>query len=183
MSTISIYTIQKGDRFGKLEVLDSFKDTKNRRTMFKCVCDCGNIKNASARNLQRGSTTHCGCSRNTSNLGLPDGVAALNALISTYKSNAKRKGYEFNLTDEDMIALFNGNCFFCGEPPTKIFKKKNIKSSYTYNGIDRIDSSKGYTIDNTNSCCTVCNYLKSNKTNEEFLNKVIEIAENHKRKD
>ena len=38
----------------------------------------------------------------------------------------------------------------------------------TYNGIDRIDSTKGYFNDNVVSCCKVCNRAKSNLSLEDF---------------
>jgi hypothetical protein len=31
---------------------------------------------------------------------------------------------------------------------------------YTYNGIDRVDNSKGYTPENTVPCCKICNKIK-----------------------
>lgn len=163
-------SIKVGDTFGKLTVTSVYRDVKNSRYMTVCTCACGVVKpNVSFRNLQRGSATHCGCSTDYSNMGLPSGEAALNSLITSYQSNAKTKKLEFSLTKEQCIALFQSNCYFCGQVPSEVFNKKGLKGSYTYSGIDRIDSSKGYNVDNTNSCCTACNFLKGNRTNEQFL--------------
>lgn len=172
-------TIRKNDRFGKLVITDISRDVKNRRTMFDCVCDCGNTKTVSARNLQRGATTHCGCDRDYSNYGLPEGESLFNALFTNYKQNAKHKNLTFTLTKEETKNLFESNCYFCGTAPEKEFTKKNLKGSFTYNGIDRIDSSKGYTKNNVNPCCESCNFLKGNRSNEEFLSLVKKIASNH----
>ena len=40
------------------------------------------------------------------------------------------------------------------------------------NGIDRINSDKGYTIDNCVPCCAQCNHMKLDYTTEEFLTKI-----------
>jgi len=172
-------SIKPGDRFGKLVVQQLERDGKNRRYMAQCICDCGQVKLTAVRNLQRGSTTHCGCDRDYSNLGLPEGVSLTNSLVQSYKSNAKAKSLEFTLTDEECKSLFKGSCYFCGQPPSDIYTRKGAKGSLTFTGIDRIDSSKGYVRDNVDSCCTACNYLKGNRSNEQFLNHIRKICKHH----
>lgn len=49
-----------GKRFGRLVVLEK-APSKNKRTMWKCQCDCGTIKNISAIGLVKGTTKSCGC--------------------------------------------------------------------------------------------------------------------------
>lgn len=51
------------------------------------------------------------------------------------------------------------------------------------NGIDRVDSSIGYTIQNSVPCCKICNYAKHNLTLEEFtlwLDRLVEFRTNLK---
>ena len=43
------------------------------------------------------------------------------------------------------------------------------------NGIDRIDSSKGYVFDNCVPCCKHCNIMKMTMTIDEFINKIKKI--------
>jgi 5-methylcytosine-specific restriction endonuclease McrA len=43
------------------------------------------------------------------------------------------------------------------------------------NGIDRIDSNKGYTMDNCVSCCWTCNRMKGNMTQQNFLEHISKI--------
>lgn len=45
-------------------------------------------------------------------------------------------------------------------------------SKYVYGGIDRVDSSKGYTVDNCVSCCRECNVSKGTMSLEAFLRKL-----------
>lgn len=47
-----------------------------------------------------------------------------------------------------------------------------------YNGIDRINSKKGYTLDNTVSCCSTCNTAKLNMSLEDFKTWIIKIYNN-----
>lgn len=171
------HSIKINDRFGKLIVTKIKRDVKNNRFLAECLCDCGKTKlNATFKDLQRGTTTHCGCSRNLSNLGLPPGEALINRLIHSYKANARKKDLDFNLTREDCIKLFKGNCWLCNEPPSRKLTYKNTKGEIYYSGIDRRDSTKGYILTNVSSCCTECNYLKSNLPEDMFVNRVLKIA-------
>mgnify|MGYP003668387159 CR=1 FL=1 len=167
---------KEGDVVGQLTIIDLVRDTKNGRFLANTRCSCGKLHRTAVKNLQRNEHNHCGCSTDYSGLGLPEGEAARNGLIGSYKGNAKTKGLVFELTTEECEVLFKGDCYFCGEKPSNVWDKPFLKGSYVYSGIDRIDSTKGYTKDNTASCCTTCNYLKSNSNNEDFLTKVMAIA-------
>lgn len=53
-----------GKRFGMLVVVSyagKMQSGKQKKTMWKCICDCGNEKIVSAGCLQSGHTTSCGC--------------------------------------------------------------------------------------------------------------------------
>lgn len=88
-----------------------------------------------------------------------------------YKNSAKKRNIKFNLSYQDCFLLFNSCCWYCGyECPN---------GSLT--GIDRIDASKGYTIDNVVPCCKRCNYMKGTvetklrMTQEEYLEQISKI--------
>ena len=49
-----------GQRFGKL-VVTKFVETGERKTHWRCQCDCGNVIVAVADNLIGGNTKSCGC--------------------------------------------------------------------------------------------------------------------------
>ena len=42
-------------------------------------------------------------------------------------------------------------------------------------GIDRKDSSKGYTLENCVSCCDICNRMKMQMSENTFLNRIEQI--------
>ena len=53
----------KGKRFGNLTVLEptNRRDKNNGSVVWRCVCDCGNLKEATEADLKRGAVRSCGC--------------------------------------------------------------------------------------------------------------------------
>lgn len=89
-----------------------------------------------------------------------------NAFLSQVKSNAKTRKISVSLTSSDVERLIFNNCFYCGaNPEPRKVRGLNIKS----NGIDRVDSSLGYEIENCVTCCKQCNLAKLSYSQEEFL--------------
>ena len=87
-----------------------------------------------------------------------------------YKSRAVEKQIDFSITQEDYDNIIQNDCFLCG----KQSDENNI------NGIDRMDSKKGYVLDNINACCGECNYMKFTFDFNDFINKLVAIYEKHK---
>lgn len=94
----------------------------------------------------------------------------------TYKWSAKKRGYDFELSKEEFSELVLGNCAYCGTPPINARQINAAKRSVWHegetvmlNGVDRVDNSRGYTLDNVVTACTDCNYAKRDKTTEEFM--------------
>ena len=85
-----------------------------------------------------------------------------------YKTNAKNRNYEFKLSLFDFASIIIQSCYYCD-------KKDGI-----YNGIDRINNSKGYIKDNCVPCCKACNFMKKAQTKEKFITKCIQIANHFK---
>lgn len=52
--------IKIGEKFGKLTVLETFKD-KDNNSLVKCQCECGNMCIKARRNIISGHTQSCGC--------------------------------------------------------------------------------------------------------------------------
>ena len=78
-----------------------------------------------------------------------------------------------------MNIYFFSNCYFCGSEPKeyqsdKRFNKTNI--SFKRNGIDRLNSSLGYTKENSVSCCATCNLMKMTLGEKEFITHINKIS-------
>lgn len=53
----------KGQKFGRLTVLERCGTTKWGNCIWKCKCDCGSIVEVPSANLRNGRTNSCGCLR------------------------------------------------------------------------------------------------------------------------
>src|ERR1700689_949017 len=86
-----------------------------------------------------------------------------------YKLMAKRRGHDFKITRIQFELLVIGNCYYCGlEPKQELKRLKSRKLQVYYNGLDRFDHNKGYTIDNAVPCCYYCNHGKADLSFEEW---------------
>ncbi len=79
--------------------------------------------------------------------------------FSIYKRKAKSRNISFSLTLEEFSLLWQIPCTYCGI---------DIKTC----GIDRINSSSGYTPNNIVSCCEQCNFGKLNHSLEYFISQI-----------
>jgi hypothetical protein len=50
-----------GVRYGRLVVTSRAGTTANKKVLWECLCDCGNIARVNAGSLMTGNTTSCGC--------------------------------------------------------------------------------------------------------------------------
>lgn len=86
-----------------------------------------------------------------------------------YKKSAKVRGLEFKIDKESFYTLTEQPCIYCGE-------------LNEYNGLDRIDSSIEYTIENVAPCCSICNKMKLDHSKEfffEHIKKIIKYQEDN----
>lgn len=141
-------------------------------------CDCGNIKVMNKNSVTRGSVKSCGCLHLKNVTRKPAGEANFTHAYHYYRSRAKRSGKIFNLTKEQFRDLVNKNCYYCNSSPSNVANDKNCNGSYKYNGIDRVDNSSGYELDNVVPCCKRCNVAKSNMSQKEFLTLIEDIYYN-----
>jgi hypothetical protein len=158
----------QGRQFGEWTVLRW--EYKNPRGFWICKCSCGVIKKITAQNLLSGASTKCRkCA-----FSLPEGEAAFNDLFGRYRRGANKRGYEWELSRGQARQLFQGKCVYCGGNPSSVWGSQ-LNSPVTYNGIDRVDSSRGYTQSNCVSCCKICNYMKQQLPRESFVAHVRKI--------
>lgn len=155
-----------GKRFGRLVIIERKEDSK-KTVYWKCKCDCGNIVFVGGKELRNGHTKSCGCYNKVKRFK-PEGVASFNRLFGAYKRSAKTKGRKFSLSAEEFEKLTSDNCFYCGAVPSSVMINKNGNGNLIYNGIDRVDNSKGYIPGNCVTCCTACNLAKREMSQEEF---------------
>lgn len=106
----------------------------------------------------------------------PAGESSFARLVRQYKANAARRGLEFELSDSEVRTLTSSVCNYCGVSPAQKMHSKDANGAYFYNGIDRVDSTSGYTVSNCVPCCVTCNQAKRDMSMEQWrmwLNRII----------
>ena len=136
-----------GKRFGRFLVLNRCPITKSGsqyRTMFHCVCDCGNVRDVCASSLKGGLSMSCGCLH-------------YETLAKTKRTHGKTKTRTYRIWSL-MVDR-------CTNPNTPAFPRyghlgiceefKTFEGFYRFMGdapdglsIDRIDNLRGYFPDN-----------------------------------
>lgn len=84
-----------------------------------------------------------------------------------YKIFKSKKECEFKITEEYFNRISSGDCGYCGIA--------NIEDMHQ-NGIDRIDTTKGYIEGNIIACCFFCSMIKSDIGLEEFKESIRKIV-------
>jgi hypothetical protein len=182
-------TVEIGKRFGRLLVISKSELIVYRRKTGKkaknqywlCECDCGTVKDIFESSLRNKKTRSCGCFKIERNLNkaFPNDESAKHKLYCFYRFGAKKRNYEFLLTKEEFVNLIEQNCHYCNEIPLQKMKpSRSDNRHYFYNGIDRVDNTKGYTIENSVPCCGSCNIAKRSLTKPQFITLITKIYNN-----
>lgn len=183
-----------GDKHGRLTVIShSGKDHRNKH-LWLCLCECGNEKVVVSDNLSSGKSNSCGClkseflARKGNQYGLYEDreVALLKVQYSHLKRRNKLKSFSDVISFDEFCKISKSPCKYCGLEYSKEIedrlnesKKQKRLSDHVLkcNGIDRVDSSKGYTVENSVSCCKYCNTAKNTMTESEFYTWIKRVYE------
>jgi hypothetical protein len=184
-----------GWRFGDLVVLgevpppmvESLGFPRKRGSRYLCACACGQATYVLGYQLKNGNTKSCGCGKwdgcaenikkAQESVRIPDRTtAALRRVLSIYFRNAAHRQIDWSLEESAVRDMIFSDCHYCGSPPTNTLdlkhrayrKEPGDTDTVHYNGIDRIDSARGYEDGNVVSCCKLCNTGKMNLTLPEF---------------
>jgi len=159
-----------GQRFTRLVVLHDTGKTKHKESLWECQCDCGNITVTTGYSLTSGNTKSCGCYhkiRTQQLFSKPLDELRVNRIFFAYRKLARTKGHCFKLSKEQIQSLISADCYYCGCNPENslVYHGKTI----IYQGIDRLDNSRGYETKNVVPCCIRCNKMKKILSHDEFL--------------
>lgn len=84
-------------------------------------------------------------------------IGKANTIAAGYKQADTEHGRENNINGQWIVNnIFTSKCIYCG------------KTDWKKLGCDRIDNTKGHTIDNVVCCCGKCNIERGTKPFEEF---------------
>lgn len=133
----------------------------------KCK-NCGNIQKMTYNNFRSSSRKNSKSCRNCVGKYIMNARTELTGLskherlrLAGIKNGAKQRKKEFLLENDEVKELLNKPCVYCGKQHA--------------DGIDRIDSSKGYIKNNVVPCCAICNRMKNNYSVEFFKSQIDKI--------
>lgn len=85
--------------------------------------------------------------------------------FAAHTREARRRGLRNDLSFDEYVKVTAQSCAYCG----------GFSTSKDHCGIDRLDSSLGYTRVNSVPCCRTCNTIKMDLSLEEFKTHVAKI--------
>ena len=176
--TIEKYKRYINKTFGCILINDiDLSEIQNNRIYYKCTClNCnrnlrirtdGIFRKNYTKAKERVGCTHClGDWRRKNFIELYKDLPSkdIRDKYNHFKGNAKSRGLKFDLTRDQVIKFCESPCFYC--------KTERCL------GIDRVDNSKGYTIDNCVPCCRCCNKMKMDLEPKFFINQIRKIYNN-----
>lgn len=126
-------------------------------------CECGTEIIALGRAVRRGFKKSCGC-----HVRRGWKTVAWRVYNGTYTDG--------DITFEQFIELSQQPCFYCGAE--KCNDRNYQNNSWSYNGLDRLTSTKPHNLDNCVPCCWECNERKSNTEFSDFMNWISKVYQN-----
>lgn len=182
-----------GLKFGRLTVISKSDERGNKgQIKWDCVCECGNYHTVTGESLRSGKSKSCGClkkefiEKNKFKKEEDRTIAMLKIQYSHLKRRHYKKFSEEVIDFNTFCNLSKSKCYYCGLEYSKIIEDRNCESNkkskisdtvLKINGIDRVDSGKGYIINNVVPCCKYCNMAKGEMSREDFLKWVKKVYE------
>ena len=163
-------------KFGKVLVVKKVPNlnSTDRHHRYLCRCDCGKEWETRKSHILRGIKS-CGCSSKTKWNGVGEMSGQFWCIL---KTNAKTRNIPITITKQEAWDLFlkqDRKCAISGLPLTF---SRSMKHKEQTASLDRIDSSKPYSIDNVQWLHKSINLMKLNHTQEEFIQLCAAVA-NH----
>jgi len=176
-----------GTKINKLTILkqsEPYRWKNTVRKMWLCVCDCGKERIVSGTKLRTNSVTQCKSCGYASRKQSQRRFSVYERLFNLYiLGRARKRKIPVSLSVSDYEKICGMDCHYCGKHPEliEVYKNKYSKSETKYRqGVDRIDSSLGYSKLNTVPCCKFCNFAKSTLTVKQFIDNITRVYEHTK---
>ena len=166
--------IPEGTVYGTWTVGAYGKDPDTGRCGFWCRCACGTEALVEGRALRAGRSTGCVqcCGPKRAKADTPS-----NDVWHSYRLSARQRGIPFDLSQEQFRALAVQRCAYCGSDPASVaLPNTSYGVPWHHNGVDRKDSTQGYTEGNCAPCCGTCNYMKGTQALADFFGWVARVS-------
>jgi 5-methylcytosine-specific restriction endonuclease McrA len=97
-------------------------------------------------------------------------------------AHAKKLGVQVTLTQDQAFQLCKLPCHYCGDIRERTVHSKSGTRTAWCSGIDRKDSTVGYTEQNSVPCCWPCNRGKGKMPYRDFLAYIDQVTSHNLRK-
>jgi len=170
-----------GAKFGRLTVIERAPNRNTRQSWWLCECECGNKKEIRGIKLIRSHTKSCGCLLHEPSYNFKGCGQLSGKYWGRIKKHAISRNLEIKISIEEAWDVFtkqngkdtlsgHGTCALSGLP---IFLKRNLSyDKYKPNqtaSLDRIDSTKGYYINNIQWVHVDVQKMKMNLPEDRFI--------------
>lgn len=141
-------------------------------------CDCGDFRWARSDILKKNKWGCKSCAKELGRKKFGEEHSINNAWKSL-TNNAKNRGILVEISKEDFVQIAKMDCFYCGEHPKEkiYYDQPEWSTPAKLNGIDRVDNSIGYTLDNIVASCYICNRGKMDLSLEDFKAWIIKLSQ------
>ena len=156
-----------GVKINKLTFVKYVKNDKFGKALWNCKCECGREKMLNASAIKANLTTSCGCNKQKSRKGV--GLVS-GAFWRKLERSALSRDMEFTITIQEVWDIFlkqSKKCALSGVD--LVMYTNNDRCRMQTASPDRIDSSKGYTVDNFQWVHKRVNRLKNILSTDELL--------------
>ena len=143
---------------------------------WNCLCFCSTEFIAKSGDLKKNRIKSCGCLRSANFEGY-EGISG--NLFGRYKRGAAVRNIPFKITPKDMWERFlkqNNKCAISGV--IIVLPTDYHRLNYTAS-LDRIDSTKGYTLDNIQWVHKIINFMKGNLPELQFISWCRAVVNNY----
>lgn len=171
-----------GQKFNYLTINTHLGKDNSSNNIYNCTCDCGSTIVAQGSDVKTGKIKSCGCLKYKKAQERVLENPKLNIqkqLYRDYKYKAENhRELSFELTFEQFVDLIEKECTYCGDIGVSFYnstRKVTLDYIYKYNGVDRVNNDKGYTVENSVACCKFCNQMKHTLTADFFKNHITKI--------
>lgn len=159
-----------GTRYGKLVVMRQVESTADHHRQWLCRCDCGNEKVWTTSALNYGGDQSCGCASRRRGKENPKWVGhgdISGGYWSNLRRGAEQRSLAFQLTIEEAWALFQSQGGRCGISGVSL--SFSCGRGEQTASLDRVDSSRGYVLDNVQWVHKDVNLMKLDHPIADFL--------------
>lgn len=102
----------RGQRFGRLAVVERAGSDSGRNALWLCKCDCGNTKTIAGYRMLRGTTSSCGCVR---------------------REQKQRQLFKHGMTNTRLFGIWRGMLTRCSNPQDRRWPNYGGRGIYVCN--------------------------------------------------